>query len=194
MKHIPISEKQREQEWNISRKELMEIVEIGILSEAELEQIISSDFNPNRCGFEDKGEIWVENILNLGISPAKLVETMKERFISSGGAIFEGKSLSSIYVYDDRAVLKLSDGDSLPCRLVVDAMGNFSPIVRQIRSGRKPDGMCLVVGACARGFEKNTTSDIIFSSSSVNRAGNSGVQLFWEVNVSLSISLFNAKS
>ncbi|KAG2583942.1 hypothetical protein PVAP13_6KG253300 [Panicum virgatum] len=172
--------KGREQEWNISRKELMEIVEIGILSEAELEQIISSDFNPNRCGFEDKGEIWVENILNLGISPAKLVETMKERFISSGGAIFEGKSLSSIYVYDDRAVLKLSDGDSLPCRLVVDAMGNFSPIVRQIRSGRKPDGMCLVVGACARGFEKNTTSDIIFSSSSVNRAGNSGVQLFWE--------------
>ena len=101
MKHIPISEKQREQEWNISRKELMEIVEIGILSEAELEQIISSDFNPvrpfrsqidikyyfcliilvvyrltfsfffavqNRCGFEDKGDIWVENILNLGIS------------------------------------------------------------------------------------------------------------------------------
>jgi len=60
--------KGREQEWNISRKELMEIVEIGILSEAELEQIISSDFNPNRCGFEDKGEIWVENILNLGIS------------------------------------------------------------------------------------------------------------------------------
>jgi len=48
MKHIPISAKQREQEWNISRKELMDIVEIGILSEADLEQIISSDFNPVR--------------------------------------------------------------------------------------------------------------------------------------------------
>ena len=48
MKHIPISAKQREQEWNISRKELMEIVEIGILSEADLEQIVSSDFNPVR--------------------------------------------------------------------------------------------------------------------------------------------------
>ncbi|KAG8047242.1 hypothetical protein GUJ93_ZPchr0008g12539 [Zizania palustris] len=172
--------KGREQEWNISRKELMEIVEVGILSEEEIEQIISSDFNPNRCGFESKGEIWVENILNLGISPAKLVEIMKERFISSGGTVFEGKSLSSISVHDDLAVLKLSDGDSLPCRLVVDAMGNFSPIVRQIRSGRKPDGVCLVVGACARGFDRNTTSDIIFSSSSVKRAGNSGVQLFWE--------------
>jgi hypothetical protein len=39
--------------------------------------------------------------------PAKLVEIMKERFVSSGGAIFEGKSLSSIYVYDDRAVSKI---------------------------------------------------------------------------------------
>jgi len=48
MKHIPISAKQREQEWNISRKELMDIVEIGILSEADLEQIISSYFNPVR--------------------------------------------------------------------------------------------------------------------------------------------------
>uniref|UniRef100_A0A0D9X7X5 Uncharacterized protein n=1 Tax=Leersia perrieri TaxID=77586 RepID=A0A0D9X7X5_9ORYZ len=144
--------KGREQEWNISRKELMEIVEVGILSEEEMKQIISSDFNPNRCGFESKGEIWVENILNLGISPAKLVDIMKERFVSSGGEIFEGKSLSNISVHDDLA----------------------------IRSGRKPDGVCLVVGACARGFDRNTTSDIIFSSSSIERAGNSGVQLFWE--------------
>uniref|UniRef100_A0A0E0ELK8 Uncharacterized protein n=1 Tax=Oryza meridionalis TaxID=40149 RepID=A0A0E0ELK8_9ORYZ len=123
--------KGREQEWNISRKELMELVEVGILSEEEMEQIISSDFNPSRCAFESKGEIWVENILNLGISPAKLVDIMKERFVSSGGVIFEGKSLSSISVHDDFAVLNLSDGGSLPCRLVIDAMGNFSPIVRQ---------------------------------------------------------------
>jgi lycopene cyclase CruP len=47
MRCVPISAKQREQEWNISRKELM-VVEIGILSEAEVEQIISSDFNPVR--------------------------------------------------------------------------------------------------------------------------------------------------
>ncbi|KAF7040283.1 hypothetical protein CFC21_050196 [Triticum aestivum] len=174
--------KGREQEWNISRKELMEIVQVGILSEAEAEQVVTSDFNPNRCGFEGKGEIWVEDILHLGISPAKLVEIMKARFISSGGAIFEGKSVSSISVHDDLAVLQLGDGDRLRCRLVVDAMGNFSPIVRQIRSGRRPDGLCLVVGACARGFEKNTTSDVIFSSSSVKSVGDSGgsVQLFWE--------------
>lgn len=48
MKCVHVSAKQREQEWNISRKELMELVEVGILSEEEIEQIISSDFNPVR--------------------------------------------------------------------------------------------------------------------------------------------------
>lgn len=52
---------------------------------------------------------------------------------------------------------------------------------RQIRRGRKPDGMCLVVGSCARGFKDNSTSDVIYSSSSVKKVGDSEVQLFWEV-------------
>lgn len=88
---------QREQEWNISRKELLELVKVGILVEEDIEQITKMQFNPvssstperdldaliscisfntfsvswivqNRCGFEGKGDIWVEDILNLGIS------------------------------------------------------------------------------------------------------------------------------
>lgn len=55
----------------------------------------------------------------------------------------------------------------------------------QIRGGRKPDGVCLVVGSCARGFKDNSTSDVIYSSSSVKRVGNAEVQYFWEVNGSL---------
>ncbi|KAJ0880506.1 putative lycopene beta-cyclase [Helianthus annuus] len=60
--------KGREQEWNISRKELLELVEVGVLTEDDIEQATTSVFNPNRCGFESKGEIWVSNILNLGVS------------------------------------------------------------------------------------------------------------------------------
>ncbi|XP_020079928.1 uncharacterized protein LOC109703605 isoform X3 [Ananas comosus] len=133
--HVGIVErnilKGREQEWNISRKELMELVKLGLLSEEEIEQITAIKFNPNRCGFEKKGDIWVEDILNLGVSPVKLLEIMKKRFISLGGIIFEGKSLSSICIYDDVAILQLNDGEALSCRLVIDSMGNFSPVVRQ---------------------------------------------------------------
>ncbi len=42
-------------------------------------------------------------------------------------------------------------------RLLIDCMGNFSPIVRQARWGQRPDGVCLVVGSCCRGFTDNST-------------------------------------
>ncbi|GLT28327.1 hypothetical protein SLA2020_032690 [Shorea laevis] len=172
--------KGREQEWNISRKELMELVEVGILDENDIEQATAMAFNPNRCGFQNKGEIWVEGILNLGVSPVKLIEIMKNRFISLGGVIFEGYSMSSIGIYDDAAVLQLAEGNILSSHLIIDAMGNFSPLVKQIRCGRKPDGVCLVVGSCARGFKDNSTSDVIYSSSSLKKVGDTEVQYFWE--------------
>ncbi|GAV72160.1 Lycopene_cycl domain-containing protein [Cephalotus follicularis] len=172
--------KGREQEWNISRKELLELVEVGILEEDDIEQAIAVNFNPNRCAFEDKGEIWVEDILNLGVSPAKLIEIMKRRFISLGGVIFEGYSVSTICIYEDAAVLQLAEGNILSSRLIIDTMGNFSPVVKQIRRGKKPDGVCLVVGSCARGFKDNSKSDVIYSSSSVKEVGDSKVQYFWE--------------
>ncbi|RDX87632.1 hypothetical protein CR513_30877, partial [Mucuna pruriens] len=172
--------KGREQEWNISRKELLELVEVGVLEEDDIERATAVKFNPNRCGFERKGDIWVNDILNLGVSPAKLIEIVKTRFISLGGVIFEGCGVSCINVYEDAAVLKLSGDKILSSRLIIDAMGNFSPVVKQIRGGRKPDGVCLVVGTCARGFETNSTSDVIFSSSSIKNVGDSKAQLFWE--------------
>ncbi|XP_057441613.1 uncharacterized protein LOC130733455 isoform X4 [Lotus japonicus] len=172
--------KGREQDWNISRKELLELVEVGVLEEDDIERATSINFNPNRCGFESKGDIWVNNILHLGVSPVKIIEIVKERFISLGGVIFEGCSVSCINIYEDAAVLKLSGDKILSSRLIIDAMGNFSPIVKQIRRGRKPDGVCLVVGTCARGFESNSTSDVIFSSSSVKKVGDSQAQYFWE--------------
>jgi lycopene cyclase CruP len=46
-------------------------------------------------------------------------------------------------------------------RLLIDCMGNASPIVGQMRWGQKPDGICLVVGTCARGFPNNTTGELL---------------------------------
>ncbi|PIN18708.1 Lycopene beta-cyclase [Handroanthus impetiginosus] len=172
--------KGREQEWNISRKELIELVEVGVLTEDDIDHVTAASFNPNRCGFEGKGEIWVNDILNLGVSPVKLIEIMRKRFAFFGGVIFEGCSVSHISIYEDAAVLQLADGKILSSQLIIDAMGNFSPVVRQIRRGRKPDGVCLVVGSCCHGFKENTTSDVIFSSAAVKRVGQSVAQYFWE--------------
>lgn len=54
-------------------------------------------------------------------------------------------------------------------------------MLQKIKGGRKPDGMCLVVGSCAHGFKENSSSDVIYSSSSVTKVADANVQLFWEV-------------
>ncbi|CAH9104954.1 unnamed protein product [Cuscuta europaea] len=51
---------------------------------------------------------------------------------------------------------------------------------KTVRCGSKPDGVCLVVGSCAPGFKDNSTSDVIFSSSSVKEIGESRVHFFGE--------------
>ncbi|KAB2613570.1 hypothetical protein D8674_035886 [Pyrus ussuriensis x Pyrus communis] len=112
--------------------------------------------------------------------PVKLIEVVKNRFTSLGGVMFEGCSVSGVSIYEDAAVLQLNEEKILSSRLIIDAMGNFSPIVKQIRSGRKPDGVCVVVGSCARGFTNNSTSDVIYSSSLARKVGSSEAQLFWE--------------
>ncbi|CAI6004527.1 unnamed protein product [Closterium sp. NIES-64] len=174
----------RAQEWNVSRREVQELVAMGVLTAGEVEDAIAVTFNPCRCGFAGGEDMWVRDILNLGISPARLIEAAKQRFLALGGVLLEGVALASVHVHDDAAVLHFADPavPPLKARLVVDAMGHASPIVRQARWGQKPDGVCLVVGTCARGFppEANTTGDIIFTTSPTISLGKSPLQLFWE--------------
>jgi hypothetical protein len=48
-----------------------------------------------------------------------------------------------------RASAAAAPPSSLSCRLLLDCMGHYSPIVKQIRGRAKPEGICLVVG-CRR--------------------------------------------
>ncbi|XP_024389786.1 uncharacterized protein [Physcomitrium patens] len=170
----------RVQDWNVSRKELKELVYAGVLTEDEIEEVISIEFNPSRVGFAGGTELWVNDILNLGVSPAKLIEVCKKRFVDVGGEVLEFTGLSKLDVFNDGAVVSLDNGKTLVGRLLLDVMGNQSPIVRQIRWGQHPDGVCLVVGACARGFENNSTSDLIYTNTQVTQVGSSKTQYFWE--------------
>lgn len=39
----------------------------------------------------------------------------------------------------------------ITARLLVDCMGHYSPVVKQMRGGSKPEAMVLVLGGCADG-------------------------------------------
>ncbi len=164
----------REQEWNISRKELEVFLELELLSEAELEQVIASVYNPARISFFQGPDFWIRDVLNIGVDPVFLLDTLKSKFLETGGKLLEKTSFEGATVHPDGVFVKAAGG--LKTRLLIDAMGHFSPIVQQARQGEKPEGVCLVVGSCAQGFPKNETGDLIVSFTPIQNQ----CQYFWE--------------
>ena len=171
----------REQEWNISRSELEVFLHLNLLSAAELEQAIATEYNPARVSFLGGTEVWVKDVLNIGVDPVYLLETIKQRFLVAGGQLFEHTSFAGAVVHPDGVTVKSevkSQSESFTCttRLLLDAMGHFSPLVQQARQGQKPEGICLVVGSCAQGFPANDTGDLLLSFTPLRNH----CQYFWE--------------
>lgn len=65
-------------------------------------------------------------------------------------------------------------------RMLIDAMGVFSPIAEQVRGGRAPDGVCITVGACATANwpENLHAPDVMLSRSPID--AQRSAQYFWE--------------
>ncbi|GIM04453.1 hypothetical protein Vretimale_9032, partial [Volvox reticuliferus] len=198
----------RNQEWNISWGELEVLLELGLLSREEFREAVVSEFNPIRVGFLGGKDMWTSDVLNLGVHPRRLLEALRRRFEAAGGLVYENTAFRAAIVHTDGLRLKLAPGGSesplavgdtnrpnglsstgssprpvtaprsLTCRLLLDCMGHYSDIVKQIRGRVKPDGMCMVVGSCAEGFpaELNQSADLLYSLSHARH----DMQLFWE--------------
>jgi lycopene cyclase CruP len=164
----------REQEWNISRKELEVFLELDLLCETELEQAIATKYNPARISFAGGPDFWIRDVLNIGVDPVFLLDTLKSKFLQAGGQLYEQTSFEGAVVHPNGVFVDAAGG--LKTRLLVDAMGHFSPIVQQARQGEKPEGVCLVVGSCAQGFPNNDTGDLIASFTPIQNQ----CQYFWE--------------
>lgn len=164
----------REQEWNISRQELEVFLELNLLSATELEQAIATQYNPARISFLNGPELWVQDVLNIGVDPVFLLETLKMRFLAVGGCLFENTLFEGAVVHPNGVIVEA--GKQFKTRLLLDAMGHFSPITQQARQGHKPDGVCLVVGSCAQKFPKNDSGDLLVSFTPLEKQ----CQYFWE--------------
>ena len=165
----------REQEWNISRNELETFVDLKLLTDAELEQAIATEYNPARVSFKEAPEVWVKDVLNIGVDPVCLLAQLKQKFLQAGGRLLENTAFESATVHSDGVIVETGE-HTLKTRLLIDAMGHFSPITKQARNGAKPDAVCVVVGSCAAGFPENNTGDLIYSFTPIINH----CQYFWE--------------
>lgn len=142
-----------------------------------------------RAGFHDGVEVWTSGILNLGLSPERLIELCRQKFIELGGTVCQRITLKSVELHINGVELILNPTNQekeVDCRLsghlLIDCMGHRSPIVQQIREGQRPDGVCLVVGTLSRGFAQNDFSDLIKTNEHIleNKMNGNRVQYFWE--------------
>ena len=163
----------RQQEWNISRSELQVLVELELLTETELGQAIVTAYNPARISFLGGSDIWVKDVLNIGVDPVFLLETLKQRFLAAGGQLFEQTPFKQATVHSNGVSL---NGGEFHTRLLLDMMGHGSPIVQQARQGQKPDAVCLVVGTCAQGYPANESGDLLATFTPIQNH----CQYFWE--------------
>jgi lycopene cyclase CruP len=165
----------REQEWNISRQELQIFIELELLTETELKTAIASEYNPACVSFLGGKDIWVKDILNVGIDPVFLLATLKNKFLAWGGKLLENTPFNGATIDINGTTIDLGK-TTITSRLLIDAMGHFSPIAKQARKGEKPEGICIVVGSCARGYTNNSTGDLIASFTPIQHQ----CQYFWE--------------
>lgn len=172
----------RAQEWNVNPEELRPLVAEEVLTQAQVDAALVSEWPSSRVGVST-GAFATEfeaPALNAGVSPELLIASARENFEAAGGVVFEGAALSSIDVFDDAVIVRSSgDGPRVRAMLLVDAMGANSPIVSQARRGAPPDAACLVVGTMASGYppEANVRGDYLYSCGPLSPGG---YQPFWE--------------
>lgn len=190
----------REQEWNISMDEIEELLKLGVLNQDDVDAVITTEFAACRSGFKNKEitpleggyfdngvgyECMTPDVLNLGVAPALLLERVSKRFVEIGGKIKEQTRLQGVCVSEmvGSAIDLGEDEEPLTACLVLDCMGNASPISAQQRYGEKPDGICAVVGSCAGGYDASTNKfgDIIYTNTpTITREKKGSNQYFWE--------------
>lgn len=201
--------KGRSQEWNISRDELASLLNNHVVDQHQLEHAIVTEFvKPGRVGFVmrdgSKCELGVQGVLNVGVAPDRLVASARKNFESLGGVVSEFCTVNAVQVGSDAVRVVLKQGkvavqgslgaggtgivaeaegpegeEHIDARVLVDAMGAFSPIAAQSRRYRKPDGVCITVGSCMKGdWAQNETGDLIYSFQPINKQRSA--QYFWE--------------
>ncbi|MGQ9838617.1 MAG: FAD-binding oxidoreductase [Cyanobacteriota bacterium] len=165
----------REQEWNISGQELRVLLELELLTPAELEQVQVTHYRRGRIGFGQGPQWWVEDVLNVGVDPVALLRCLKNRFLEWGGQLLEQQVFVRATVHPDGVQVQ-TNRSRVGAQLLLDAMGHRSPLVAQARAGQPPDSVCLVVGSCAQGLPTLDHADLFYSFS----AAQPSYQPFWE--------------
>jgi lycopene cyclase CruA len=193
LERLPFGRMNRE--WNISRDEIQSLIELGLLTPAELEAMIAREYKDGFNKFFDANNpqhlkspiLHTPTVLNVALDSEKLLQLCGSKLREAGGEIWDETEFLRADIYNTQVIVSvkyLSNGtdNQVSGRLLVDAMGTASPIAWQLNGGRAFDSVCPTVGAVIEsGFEPGVWDsqygDVLNSHGDISR----GRQLIWEL-------------
>ncbi|MEH2079050.1 MAG: flavin-dependent dehydrogenase [Nostoc sp.] len=182
-------------EWNISRDEIQSLLNLGLVTPAELETIIAREYKDGFNKFFDANNppklrspvLHTPTVLNLGLDSEKWLQMCGQKLQAAGGEIWDETEFIRADIDTSQVVLQVKHLPSqiekqVSGRLLIDAMGTASPIAWQLNGGRAFDSVCPTVGAAIEsGFEPGVWDsqygDVLYSHGDISR----GRQLIWEL-------------
>ncbi len=193
VERLPFGKMNRE--WNISRDEIQSLINLGLLTNAEIEKIISREYKDGFNKFFDGNNsaklkasiLHTPTVLNIALDSENFLELCGQKLKAAGGEIcdeteFLRVDVSATKVSINVKHLPTGNEQQVSGRLLIDAMGTASPIAWQLNGGRAFDSVCPTVGAVIeKGFEPGVWDsqygDVLYSHGDISR----GRQLIWEL-------------
>lgn len=182
-------------EWNISRDEIQSLINLGLVTSAELETVIAREYKDGFNKFFDGNNpaklrspvLHTPTVLNVALDSDKWLQMCGQKLRAAGGEIWDETEFIRADISEAQVVVTVKHLPSekeqqVSGRLLVDAMGTASPIAWQLNGGRAFDSVCPTVGAVIeRGFAPEVWDsqygDVLYSHGDISR----GRQLIWEL-------------
>ncbi len=155
-------------DWNISQVEFDRLVEIGLLTKEQADEVVVRRYKNGFVEFysdnsEFKGDrIWMDGVLDMAVSANDLLLTCKDILIENGGSFSHSTTFSHVWVYDGKATIEIIQNgvvSYVQCAVFVDCMGSYSPVAQQLNPKGSFTHCCPTVGTISSGFVQGTQKD-----------------------------------
>ncbi len=182
-------------EWNISRDEFQSLIDLGLFTPEDFENVIAAEYKDGFSKFFDAYNpphlkapvLYTPTVLNIAIDSEKLLQFCGEKLTQTGGEIWDETEFIRADISDQEVTVQLvnlknKETQQATGRLLLDAMGTASPIAWQLNGKRSFDSVCPTVGAVIeKGFAPEVWDeeygDVLNSHGDISR----GRQLIWEL-------------
>jgi lycopene cyclase CruA len=178
-------------DWNISRNELLNLVSVGLITEAEIDALIVRQYKTGWVGFykpDGKGKrLYMQNVLDCAVDADKLLGMAEAKVLAAPGCqVFAERTFTCCYRFADHIIVEVQERNGTlfyyKAKVLVDVMGILSPLAMQLNEGVPQTHVCPTVGTIASGFEDIDfdTGEILVSTGPADTSSGSGRQFIWE--------------